>query len=226
MATGFMRRLHCMFVWLALAGIAGTAGAADVALIGVIGNKAAVLALDGGEPKTVKVGQTWRGISVLSVEKTRAVVQIDGTKRTLALGQHYRGSPGPGAEPAPGSSPQTVLLTVGPSGHFEAEGMINGVGVRFVVDTGASFVALPGADADRMGLDYRRGERIMAQTANGPAPAYRLRFDTIRIGAIQLTGVDGMVIERGLPIALLGMSFLDRLEMRRAGATMTLVRRF
>src|SRR6185436_15000351 len=66
------------------------AAAADVSLIGVIGSSAAVLAVDGGEPKTVKSGQSWRGIQVISVERDRATVEIDGKRRVLMQGQHYR----------------------------------------------------------------------------------------------------------------------------------------
>lgn len=222
MATGFMRRLHSMVVLLALAGVAGPAAAADVALIGVIGDKAAVLAIDGGEPKTVKVGQKWRGITVLAVEKTRALIEVDGAKRALALGQHYRGA----GSAADAGGRQSVTLAAGPSGHFGAEGTINGVGVRFIVDTGATYVALPGALATSLGIDYRKGVRGVTQTANGPVAAFRVRFDTIRVGGIELAGVDGIVIETGLPVALLGMSFLNRVDMRREGDTMVLVRRF
>jgi aspartyl protease family protein len=211
-----------MVVWLALGAAAGPACALDVALIGVIGDKAAVLAVDGGEPKTVKVGQRWKGIAVLSVEKARAVVEIDGAKRTLALGQHYRGV----APAADAGAKQSVTLAAGPTGHFAAEGTINGVGVRFIVDTGATYVALPGAVAASLGIDYRKGQRGMTQTANGPVAVFRVRFDTIRVGGIELAGVDGIVIEKGLPVALLGMSFLNRVDMRREGDTMTLVRRF
>jgi hypothetical protein len=75
MATGFMLRIIALLACLVCS---GTSAAAEVALIGVIGDKAAVLALDGGDPKTVKVGQKWKGISVLSVEKDRATVEIDG----------------------------------------------------------------------------------------------------------------------------------------------------
>ena len=64
------------------------------------------------------------------------------------------------------------------------------------------------------------------QTANGPAPAYRVRLDRVKLGDIELNGVEGMVIEQGLGIALLGMSFLNRVEMRRDGQLMTLIRRF
>jgi aspartyl protease family protein len=211
-----------MVVWLALGAAAGPACALDVALIGVIGDKAAVLAIDGGEPKTVKVGQRWKGIAVLSVEASRAVVEIEGAKRTLALGQHYRGAP-PAAD---AGGKQSVTLAAGPSGHFTAEGTINGVGVRSIVDTGATYVALPGALATSLGIDYRKGLRGVTQTANGPVTAFRVRFDTIRVGGIELAGVDGIVIEKGLPVALLGMSFLNRVDMRREGETMTLVRRF
>src|SRR5439155_1330212 len=88
MATGFMPNI----IALVLVFFCGAAAAADVALVGLIGDKAAVLAVDGGEPKTVKVGQKWSGVTVISVEKDRATVEIDGKKRLLVQGQHYRSS--------------------------------------------------------------------------------------------------------------------------------------
>jgi aspartyl protease family protein len=197
----------------------GHAVAADVALIGLIGDKAAVLAVDGGEPKTVKVGQKWRGIAVISVEPGRATVEIDGKQRVLQIGQHYRGA-------AAASDRASVTLAADSRGHFVAEGAVNGVPVRFLVDTGATLIALPAADAQRLGIDYRKGERGMVQTAGGPAAAYRVRLDTVKLGAIELNGVEGMVIEQGLGIALLGMSFLNRVEMKRDGQMMMLIRRF
>ncbi len=198
------------------------AAAADVALVGVIGDKAAVLALDGGDPKTVKVGQTWRGITVLAVEKERATIRLEGKNRILQRGQHYRSA----ASADAGAGRQSVTLAADTRGHFIADGAINGLPVRFVVDTGASVIALPGAEAERLGLDYRKGKPGMVQTANGVAAVYTVRLDSVKLGGIELTGVEGMVMERGLPIALLGMSFLNRVEMRRDGATMVLTRRF
>jgi aspartyl protease family protein len=64
------------------------------------------------------------------------------------------------------------------------------------------------------------------QTANGTTTAWGVKFDTVVVGDIRLTGVDGAVIEQGLEVALLGMSFLNRVEMRRDGQMMTLIRRF
>jgi aspartyl protease family protein len=66
----------------------------------------------------------------------------------------------------------------------------------------------------------------MINTANGAAPAYAVQLDRVRIGAIELNNVEAVVVEAGLPIALLGMSFLNRVEMRRDGEAMTLIRRF
>jgi aspartyl protease family protein len=222
MATGFMVRLHSILLCLGLGLGAAGALAADVSLIGVIGDKAAVLAVGGGEPKTVKVGQRWNGIAVVAVEKTRAVIEIDGVKRTLALGQHYRS----GAAGASSYGRDGVTLAPSEGGHFMAEGSINGIAVRFVVDTGASYIALPGAQAQAMGIDYRSAPRGEAQTANGTVAAYRVRFDTVRVGNIEINAVDGIVIEQGLPVALLGMSFLNRVDMRREGDRMTLLKRF
>lgn len=188
-------------------------------MIGVIGDKAAVLAVDGGDPKTVRVGQKWNGISVLSVERDRATVEVEGKKRVLLHGQHYRSG-------TVTSDRQQVVLSADTRGHFVSEGAINGIPVRFLVDTGATMIALPGRDATRLGIDYRKGQRGITQTANGPVAVYRVRLDRVRLGGLELTSVEGVVIEQGLDIALLGMSFLNRVEMKRDGQTMTLIRRF
>lgn len=215
MATAFIPRIIALLVCLACAAPA----AADVALIGVIGDSAAVLALDGGEPKTVRLGQRWNGIVVLSVEKDRATVEIDGRKKTLLLGPHYRGLPAK-------LERQHVTLAADGRGHFIAEAMVNGNPVRFVVDTGATSVVLPGRDAERLGLDYRKGERGLSQTANGVVVTYSVTLDSVRLGDIEVRAVDALVIEQGLNIALLGMSFLNRVDMKRDGQSMVLIRRF
>ncbi|HYG56121.1 MAG TPA: TIGR02281 family clan AA aspartic protease [Burkholderiales bacterium] len=204
---------------LLLAAAPQIAAATDVALIGVIGDKAAVLAVDGGEPKTVKVGQAWKGIAVIAVEKDRATVEINGKRRVLMHGQHYRST-------APPPERQHATLAADSRGHFVVDGAVNGSPIRFLVDTGATSVALPGAEAVRLGIDYKSGPTSFTKTANGVVRVYRVRLDTVRLGGIELSGIDGIVIEQGLDMALLGMSFLNRVEMKRDGQTMTLIRRF
>ena len=207
------------FSGLLLALAVPAALAADVQLVGVFGDKAAVLSIDGGEPKTVRVGQKFGGVTVVSVDKDRATIEVGGKRRTVQRGQHFRSDP-------KHDERQSVTLAAGPGGHYLAEGQVNGGAVRFLLDTGATSVALPASDAIRLGIDYRKGRRGMTQTAAGPTPIYVVRLDSVRVGAIELQAVDAIVIERGLSVALLGMTFLNRVEMRRDGTTMTLTRRF
>jgi aspartyl protease family protein len=204
---------------LLLAACTFPARAADVALIGVIGERAAVIAIDGGEPKTIKLGQTWSGVKLVAVEKTRATIEVDGKQRVLQLGQYSRGASSDGR--------QSVILAADPRGHFFVDASVNDQPVRFVVDTGASVVVLSAADAVRLGLDYRKGQRANMQTANGATTGYLVKLETVRVGGIELHNVDGVVVDRGLgSVGLLGMSFLNRLEMRRDGEKMELIRRF
>lgn len=191
----------------------------NVALIGTIGDKAAVLALDGGDPKTVKVGQKWNGIVVVTVERQRATIEIDGKRRILQIGQHYRAS-------APAATREKVTLMADGRGMFIAEGSVNGIPMRFMVDTGATYVSMSARDAMRLGVDYNKGRPVMMQTANGTVLKYLVRFDSVKLGSIELNGVDGVVGGQDMPVALLGMSFLNRLEMQHEGQVMTLMRRF
>ena len=195
------------------------AWAADVQLIGTFGDKAAILSVDGGEPKTVKVGQRIGVVTVISVAKELATIEVEGKRRTIQSGQTY-------SSRGVSDDRQSVVLAADSRGHFLAEGSVNGGSVRFILDTGATSVVLPAADATRLGIDYRKGPPGILRTASGPAPAWRVKLDRVRVGGIELINVDALVIEQGLDIALLGMAFLNRVEMRRDGETMTLKRRF
>src|SRR4051812_42343932 len=178
MATGFMPRIIAV---LLLGAAALAAHAQNVALVGVIGERAAILSFDGGEPKTVRVGQQWKGVSVLAVDSEQATIEIAGKKRVLARGQHF------GVATA---DHQIATLAADSRGHFVADAAINGVPVRMLVDTGATTIALPAAEATRLGIDYRKGERGMSRTAGGPVTVWRVRFDSVRIGTIELAGVE------------------------------------
>ena len=81
-------------------------------------------------------------------------------------------------------------------------------------------------DAKRAGIDYLDGEKTYATTANGVALVYRVQLDKVRVGDIVLYNVAGLVHENiNLPVVLLGMSFLGRLNMRREGDMLTLSKR-
>jgi aspartyl protease family protein len=104
-----------------------------------------------------------------------------------------------------------VTLARNRAGHYVADGEINGRRVTFLLDTGATWVALPLALGRELGL--KRGAAITLQTANGPAAGYETRLDRVRLGSLELTDV-GAVMSDGLDadVVLLGMSFLKRVE--------------
>jgi aspartyl protease family protein len=203
---------------LALASILPAAQAADISVVGLFPGKA-VLVVDGGAPRTYEVGSTiTAGVRLLAADQSGATLENRGRREVIALGSHVN-------RQAPATQAGTVLQA-DERGHFFAQGVINGNQVRMLVDTGASLIALPAADAQRMGIDYLRGSRGTVSTANGVVPVYRVRLDTVRIGDLEMNQVDALVQEQGLPIALLGMSFLNRTDMRRSGEQMTLQRRY
>jgi len=192
----------------------------DVTLVGVFGGKAA-LTIDGGAPKALAVGQSTRdGVKLIEVVAESAVVDVEGVRRRVTLGQSALRAGG-------GDSPSSALsLYPDSSGHHFANGAINGASVRFLVDTGASMVSIGIADARRAGIHYRRGAPVRTQTASGPVAVWRVRLDNVRVGDITLHGVDGSVHENNLPFVLLGMSFLNRMDMQRDGDRLVLRRRY
>ncbi|RJG01762.1 retropepsin-like aspartic protease family protein [Noviherbaspirillum sedimenti] len=214
-----MRSISCVATSLLAAALyAGGVAAADIDLIGVFPGKA-VLVVNGGNPKTYSVGNTVAGtIKLTSVGSATATLEENGKRQTLQLGEHFNRT-------AP-SGPASITLHADSKGHYMAQGQINGGTVRMLVDTGASMIALPSGDATRLGIDYKKGQLGYSSTANGVKPVYRVTLDTVRIGDIQLNQVEATVHEGGLPVILLGMSFLNRTDIRREGDLLTLSRRY
>lgn len=209
---------HCTLLALALGLASGFAAAQDVGLAGIMGSRA-LLMIDGGEPQAVAAGQSLAGVKVVSVHGDHAVVEIGGRKRPLRVGQHAIG-----AAAADGAG--TIVMTADNQGHFYVTGSVNGAAVRFMVDTGATMISLGATDARRIGLDFNRGQKAMTQTANGQTVVSKVKLDTVRIGDVTLHNVDALIHQNEMPMALLGMSFLNRMEMQRDGGTMTLRKRF
>lgn len=227
MMTGFMtagrqmRFASVALLMLALAPGAPSARAADVTVNALFNGKAMVM-VDGGKPRMLSVGQsTPEGVKLLSATSEAAVIEFKGQRQTLSVGQGTRVS-------AAASSTRSgqVVLRAERGGHFFADGWINGNPVRFMVDTGATTVSLSGADAQRLGLNYRSGKRAQASTANGLITVYVVQLDRVRVGDITLNNVQASVSEGPSHVALLGMSFLNRTQMNRDGDTLTLVRRY
>lgn len=224
MATGFMGLVratkwvrHFTLLLLFCAGLP-VVGAQEVGLAGLLGSKA-LLIINGGEPKTLAVGQRVDGVRLVSIQGEQVIIELGGKQRPLRVGQHAVG-----AVAAEGVG--KVILTANGQGHFLTTGTVNGVSVQFLVDTGATMISLGQSDAKRIGLDASRGQRGISNTANGQIEVRRVKLDSVRLGEITLHNVDATVQQNDMPIALLGMSFLNRMEMQREGSTMTLKKRF
>lgn len=111
--------------------------------------------------------------------------------------------------------------------QYRMRGAINGHYVNFLVDTGASVVALSERHANMMGLDFRAGEAGAVQTAQGSASAYFLHLDRVTLGAISAQHVPATVIVGEYPVdVLLGMSFLAKFRLTDDDGVLTLTAKY
>ena len=212
-----MKRLVAVLVAVVCA---GGAAAQTVSMGGSLGSNA-LLVID-GKARTVAVGTTVEGIRLVSVTGNEAVVELKGKRVLLRLGDAQVNLGGKASE---GGGKQ-IVLTAQTGGHFHANGAINGQSVRFMVDTGATLVAMDKYEAERLGLDYKNGRRGITRTANGDVPVYATKLASVRIGDVLVYNVDAVVTPTPMPYILLGNSFLTRFQMKRENDVMTLDLRY
>lgn len=212
-----MQRLAALL--LASAALGAAAQAQTVTLQGMLGNKA--LLVINGAAKTVAPGDSVQGVKVLSTSGDQAVVEIEGQRQTLRVGEAPVSM---GSTQSPRGS--RIVLSAGTGGHFVTTGAINGKTVQFMVDTGATGVGLSVDDANRLGLNYKAGQPIRVNTANGVANGWLMRLASVRIGDVEVYDVEAAVSPGSMPYVLLGNSFLSRFQMTRANDQMVLERRY
>lgn len=211
-----MRRL----IALALACAALGAAAQSVTLQGMLGAKA-LLVVDGGAPRALAPGESFQGVKVLSTSGDQAVLEVGGQRRTVRIGE------GPMRwNETLAARGNRIVLTAGSGGHFITSGMINGRAVQFLVDTGATSVSIGAADAERLGIDYRKGQIARGSTANGIVTVYRVKLDSVRVGDVEVSNVDAAIVPTDTGQVLLGNSFLDRFQMTRFNDQLVLERRY
>ncbi|MCY1401515.1 hypothetical protein D3C76_334750 [compost metagenome] len=196
---------------LALTLSALTAAALAAPQVRVVGlfSGAAVVNID-GQRRLLKVGQSSpEGVQLVSADSRKAVLRIGGVERTFELSREY--SDGYAAP-----QQQSLSIARGVGGHYWVAGSINGQSVQFLVDTGATAVAMNEAQAQRLGLDFRvNGQAMMVNTASGVAKAWRMKLDRVKVGGLEVLGVDAIMMEGGSPAdVLLGMSYLNRVGWR------------
>ena len=191
--------------------IAAVAQAApQVRVVGLFPN-AAVVNID-GQRKFLKVGETGpQGVQVVSADSHKAVLRVNGVEQTFDLSREYNASGY--AAPAP---VQEMGIARGTGGHYWVSGSINGQTAQFLVDTGATTIAMNEEQATRLGIDYRTvGKPMVASTASGTVKGWRVTLNSVKLGGIEVLGVDASVLEGEFPTEiLLGMSYLNRVGWR------------
>src|SRR6266513_4598407 len=186
---------------------------AQSVFVASLSSSQAQIVINGTAARSLWIGETSpEGVKLSDIRNGLATFEAGGRRFTLSLGQ---------------SSAAETVLRASPSGHFFAEAVLNGVTFPAVIDTGATLVVLTSDQAERIGIDLLQSQRVMTNTANGPAPAYAITLASVQVGEIGLLNVPALVIEGGqekLPTVLIGMSFLKHVEMHRTGQIMTLTR--
>ena len=189
-------------------------------VVGLFSGKALV-SINGSAPQSIGAGQTKNGVKLISADSESATFVVEGKKQTLKMGQ---------AASVAGGGPATndpVSLYADQAGHFLGNLTINGASLKYLVDTGASSVAMNSGDAKFAKIDYEKGEKGLSSTANGVVQVYRVKLNTLKIGTIVLNNVDAAIIEGGSPpYVLLGMSALNRLDMKRDNSILTLTKKY
>lgn len=217
-------RASCGGILLALAlfSTPSAVGAAESIALHALFKDKAILVIDGAR-RVLKSGDTSpEGVRLIQTDTQReeAEVEVDGKRRVIRLGMIAGGFAS--------QAKSSITLYPDSGGHFFADGLINGVAVRFMVDTGATTIAMNGATASRVGLDYKRSGRAgVAGTAAGMVRVYNLTLNSVQVGDVTLHNIEAGVIEGNYPTeVLLGMSFLGRFDMKREGEKLELIQRY
>lgn len=192
----------------------------DIEVTGLFTNKAMV-SINGGPPRVMSAGQTSpEGVKLISADSSGALFEVDGQRRKVGMGQRIATRFADGAKP-------TVKLVADSGGHFSTTGSINGRPIRFLVDTGATLVSFSANTARQLGLDLTHAPQGTVSTAGGLVRAWKVTLDNVKVGAISLNLVEATVVDN-LPdgFALLGNSFLSRVQMSREGEVLTLTQNY
>ena len=193
--------------------------ATEIIVLGLFKNKA-IVKIDGKQRVLKKGKKSPEGVTLIFSDSDVATLDINGKQSEFKLGQHV------GTSFKQKKLAEAKIMPV--NGMYATTGFINGHPVRFLVDTGATWIAMNVHQARSLGINFRYiGKRAAVSTANGVVPVYQIVLDKVKVGEIELTNVAAGVLEGDSPReVLLGNSFLNRVEMQRQGQVMLLRQKF
>lgn len=191
----------------------------NIVVVGLFSDKA-VLKIN-NEQRLLKVGTVSpEGVRLISSTSMSATLEVAGVQKKYFLGSHVGGHYAAAVE-------QPVVSIWPVNGMYLITGSVNGYSVDFLVDTGASAIALNAATAQRLGVNYLKAPVGMVKTASGIEKAYQVNLDLVQVGEIKLHNVEALVLDGPEPErALLGMTFLGELEMIRTDQRMDLKKKY
>ena len=211
--------LLLLVLWVSALSLPVQAGT-DVRVVGLFSERAVVLI--NGKQHVLRVGQaTPEGVRLIAADSESAVLEIDGEEINARLDgrvtAHKRTA-----------EAKEFQISRNTTGMFSTVGSINGLTVSFLVDTGATRVAMNAAQARRLGIDFRVvGRPMTVTTASRVERAWGVTLDTVKVGELVQRNVGAVVLEGNQPSqTLLGMSYLGRLEMNNTGRLMTLRKKY
>jgi aspartyl protease family protein len=199
-----------------LLAMSASAHAQSVAFSGMLGQKA--LLVINGQAKGVAVGATEQGVKLVKIDGTTAQVEVGGKTQTLRLG----GVAVVAGDTGGGTSGSRIVLPAGSGGHYSGLGSINGHPIQFVVDTGATSVAMGADVAAQLGLDPKDGKTVGAMTANGAVYARQVTLTSVRVGDVTVYNIQAMVVPQSMPVVLLGNSFLSHFQLHSDSSSLVL----
>ncbi len=189
----------------------------DIVVKGLFKNTA-IVTID-GKRRVLKTGKTSpEGAKLIMANSEKAIIEIEGERETYKLGRHISTS----FKPAPDKASISIAPTK--SGMYKVNGSINDFSVKFLVDTGATLIAMSENHAKRLGIEYKlTGVVGSTSTASGKAKAWYIRLKKVKVGPLLMRDVDAAVIKGDHPTSiLLGNSFLNQVQMVRNGKIMEL----
>lgn len=207
-------------LFLLALGVCGRAAALDIVVVALFKDKA-IVTIDGTRRVLTPGEASPEGVRLISANSDEAVIEVNGQREKFALGSHIGSS-------FTAASSREVQIFPDAAGMYMTTGSIDGHLINFLVDTGATTIALNSSHAKRLGIDFRyTGKKGFVETASGVEEAYGVILRTVKVGEIEMRDVQATVIDGDFPSdVLLGMSFLGRVDMQRVGKTLTLRKKF
>ncbi len=217
--AGFVRKCVTGASVLALLLSCDLWAALDITANGLFKDKA-MLTID-GKARLLKAGETSpEGVELVSSHSKQAIIKVGGKNLTLRVSQRISSS-------FKAAKITTVSLVRRASGHFYAKGAINGYPTNFLVDTGATAIAMSLRDARRLKINVGKSPEAMASTAGGIVNTYKVNLHKVSVGPITVHNVPATVVDGDYPEQiLLGNTFLSQVEMQEESGVLVLKKKF